>query len=312
MPDAQFKEADRVEITVLMDNYTDLFLLGDQGVMRRPPMPSGITPVAEHGLSLLIKVYADGDEHQMLMDASLTADALMKNMEVYKVDLDKVEGVILSHGHVDHFGGLMGFLKKAPKGKDIILHPDAFLPRRLNVPGSGPRPEMPRLDKNRLQEAGARIHEQRGASTWCSGLITALGQVERLTDFETGFPWAETKMDNDWVVDPFNDDQGVAVRVKDKGLVVLGGCSHAGIINTVNYARKLMDTPKVHAVLGGFHLTGPIFEPRIEPTADELKKIDPDYIIPMHCTGWKAINDIASAMPEKFFLTSVGTTYVFD
>ena len=94
-------------------------------------------------------------------------------------------------------------------------------------------------------------------------------------------PWAEAKIDGHWAVDPFDDDQGVAVRVRDKGLVAIGGCSHAGIINTVKQAQKAARTDAVHAVLGGFRLTGPVFEPTIE----EMKKIGPEYVVPMHCTG---------------------------
>ena len=112
--------------------------------------------------------------------------------------------------------------------------------------------------------------------------------------------------------DPFFDDRGIAVNVKNKGLVVIGGCSHAGIVNTVKHAQKVTRTEQVHAILGGFHLTGAIFEPIIGPTIDEIKKIKPDFVVPMHCTGWKAINQFAQAMPEQFLLNSVGTTYIFQ
>jgi 7,8-dihydropterin-6-yl-methyl-4-(beta-D-ribofuranosyl)aminobenzene 5'-phosphate synthase len=87
-------------------------------------------------------------------------------------------------------------------------------------------------------------------------------------------------------VDPFRDDQAIIIKLKDKGLVVISGCAHAGIINTVNYSKKISQTDKIHAVLGGFHLTGPLFEQIISPTIEEMKKIVPDYLVPMHCTGW--------------------------
>jgi 7,8-dihydropterin-6-yl-methyl-4-(beta-D-ribofuranosyl)aminobenzene 5'-phosphate synthase len=156
------------------------------------------------------------------------------------------------------------------------------------------------------------LHQTKGASTLASDLVLVTGEVERVTDFERGFPWAEAKMDGDWVVDPFHDDQGVAVKVKDRGLVVIGGCSHAGIINTVRHIQKVAGTDKVHAVLGGFHLSGPIFEPIVGQTIQEMKKIGPALVVPMHCTGWKAINQFAREMPEQFVLNSVGTTYVFE
>ncbi len=122
---------------------------------------------------------------------------------------------------------------------------------------------------------------------------------------------AEAKIKGQWVKDPFSDDRGLAVKVKNKGLVVIGGCSHAGIINTVKHAQKVTGVPKVHAVLGGFHLTGPIMEPVIGPTIGEMKKFRPEYIVPTHCTGWRAINHFAKEMPEQFILNTVGTTYIF-
>ena len=156
------------------------------------------------------------------------------------------------------------------------------------------------------------LHKVKAASTLASDLILVSGEVQRVTAFEKGFPWAEAKIDNKWVVDPFHDDQGVAVKVKGRGLIVIGGCSHSGIINTVKHVQKVARTSKVHAVLGGFHLTGGIFEPIIGPTIEETKKIGPDLVVPMHCTGWKAINQFAEVMPEQFLFSTVGTTYVFQ
>jgi len=156
------------------------------------------------------------------------------------------------------------------------------------------------------------LHEEKEASTLASDFVLVTGDVERVTDFEKGFPWAEAKINNIWIVDPFHHDQGVAVKVRGRGLVVVGGCSHAGIINTVKYAQKVTGTDKVHAVLGGFHLSGRLFEPIIGVTIEEIKKICPDIVVPMHCTGWKAINQFAKEMPEQFILNGVGTTYVFQ
>jgi 7,8-dihydropterin-6-yl-methyl-4-(beta-D-ribofuranosyl)aminobenzene 5'-phosphate synthase len=142
--------------------------------------------------------------------------------------------------------------------------------------------------------------------------VLVLGEIERVSEFEKGFPWAEAEVDGNWVKDPFPDDRGVAVHVNNKGLVVIGGCSHAGIVNTVKHAQRVAETEKVHAVLGGFHLTGPLFDPIIKPTIQEMKKIGPDYVVPTHCTGWKAINEFSREMPDQFLLNCVGTTYIFE
>jgi len=312
MAELNLREADKLEVTVLVDNYTDLLLLQGTDVVRRAAVRPPNATLAEHGLSCLLKVYADSEEHVVLFDASVSPIGLLHNADLLGVDLSRIESVVLSHGHFDHFGGLIAFLNRAQKGIPLVLHPDAFLPRRINVPALGMQVELPRLDEVALKETGVAIDKRGEASTMASDLVSVLGQVERVTEFEKGFPWAEALIDDEWVVDPFIDDQGVAVKVKGRGLVVISGCAHAGIINTVKHARKVTGTDKVHAVLGGFHLTGPLFEPIIGPTIEETKRIGPDYIVPMHCTGWKAITQFATEMPEQFLLNVVGTTYVFQ
>ncbi|MFC1927764.1 MBL fold metallo-hydrolase [Chloroflexota bacterium] len=311
MDGLNLQEVDKLEVTVLVDNYTDALLSQSTDMVKRPRILPPNAPLAEHGLSCLLKVYKGAKEHVVLLDAGLSAICFFHNVRLLNVDLSKVEAVVLSHGHLDHFGALVEFLDKAAKGMPVILHPDAFLQRSLNIPITGRRVDFPRLDEVALKEAGAALHKVKEASTLASNLILISGEVRRITDFEKGFPWAEAKIDGRWVVDPFHDDQGIAVKVKGKGLVVVGGCSHAGIINTVKQCQTAAQTNKVHAVMGGFHLTGPIFEPIIGPTIEEMKKIGPDFVMPMHCTGWQAINQFAEEMPKQFVLTTVGTTYVF-
>ena len=312
MNELNLQEVDKLEVTVLIDNYSDAALLQDTDMVKRPRALPPNLPLAEHGLSCLLKVHKGAEEHVVLLDAGVSATCFFHNARVLNVDLSRIEAVVLSHGHFDHFGALLEFLDKAAKGMPVILHPDAFLQRSLNIPITGRRVGFPRLDEVALEEAGAVLHRGKEASTLASDLILISGEVPRVTDFEKGFPWAEAKIGGSWVVDPLHDDQGIAVKVKGKGLVVIGGCSHAGIINTVKHCQAATQTSKVHAILGGFHLTGPIFEPIIGPTIDEMKKIGPDFVMPMHCTGWQAINQFAKEMPKQFILTTVGTTYVFQ
>jgi 7,8-dihydropterin-6-yl-methyl-4-(beta-D-ribofuranosyl)aminobenzene 5'-phosphate synthase len=311
MSGLNLQEVDKLEVTVLVDNYTDVLLFQGTDVVKRPRIPPPNLLLAEHGFSCLLKVYKGAEEHVVLMDAGGSSTCLFHNASLLNVDLGKVEAVVLSHGHFDHFGGLTDFLNKVAREIPVILHPDAFLERRFNIPNIGVRYQG-MLDEAALKKTGAVLHKVKQASTLASDLILISGEVRRVTDFEKGFPWAEAKINDNWVVDPFHDDQGVAVKVKGRGLVILGGCSHAGIINTVKHVQAVSQTSKVHAILGGFHLTGPIFEPIIGPTIEEVKKIGPDFVMPMHCTGWQAINQFAKEMPQQFVLTTVGTTYVFQ
>ncbi len=312
MSELNLQEVDKLEVTVLVDNYTDVFLMQSTDMVKRPRTTPPNLPLAEHGFSCLLKICKGTEEHVVLMDVGVSSTCLFHNAIALDIDLSKVEAVVLSHGHFDHFGALEDFLNNVTKGIPVVLHPDAFLQRCLNIPITGQRVELPVLDEVVLKEAGAVLNTFKEASTLFPDLILISGEVQRVTDFEKGFPWAEAKISDKWVVDPFYDDQGVAVKVKDRGLVVIGGCSHAGIINTVKHVQAVAQTRKVHAVMGGFHLTGPIFEPIIGPTIEEMKKISPDFVMPMHCTGWQAINQFSKEMPEQFILTTVGTTYVFQ
>ncbi len=312
MKRVNLREIDRVEITVLVDNYTDLLLLQGSKVVKRGAVPPPDAFLAEHGFSCLVKTAERGEEHTFLMDVGISGTCLLNNADLLKVDLRKVEAVVLSHGHFDHFYALDKVLGRLPNGIPVILHPEAFLKRRLNIAPLGIQVPLPSLEEAALQKAGMKIHKVPEDSTLGEGHALVLGEIERVTEFEKGFPWAEAEVGGKWVKDPFPDDRGVAFQVKNKGLVVLGGCSHAGIINTVKHAMKVSGAGKVHAVLGGFHLTGPLFDPIIKPTIEEMKKIGPDYIVPTHCTGWKAINEFAREMPDQFFLNSVGTTFVFE
>lgn len=311
MSDLTLRQADRLEVTILVDNYTDLLMFQGTDVVRRPLFAPPQAPLAEHGLACLLTVTAGGETHRVLMDTGISSVCLLHNANLLQVDLGAIEAVVLSHGHFDHFGGLVDLLAGLPRGTPVVLHPDAFLERRINVPGAERPLDLPRLDAEAIERTGARVDRRSAASTVASGLILLTGPVERTTDFERGFPWAEAKIDGAWVSDPFQDDQGVVVHLRDRGLVVLGGCSHAGIINTVASAQRLAGTKRVHAVLGGFHLNGPLFEPTIAPTIDAMKRLAPDYVVPMHCTGCHAIDRFRAEMPEQFVRNSVGTRYVF-
>ncbi len=141
------------------------------------------------------------------------------------------------------------------------------------------------------------------------GMILVSGEVARTTEFEKGFPVHYCKRGDCWEKDPMiMDDQFALINVKDKGLIIITGCGHSGIINIIRHAQKVTGIEKVYAVIGGFHLTGGVFDPIIPATVAALKEIDPTYVMPGHCTGWTALHEIAMAMPDAYIPNSVGTT----
>ena len=329
------QEIDHLSVTILMDNYTDRLLPSFLPAIRPPMIMHGrflTAPIAEHGFSTILDIIYNDEKKRniFLFDTGVSENGIIFNADIFGIELRNIETIVLSHGHLDHCSGLLNVLKKVSKPIDVIAHPDAFLKRWIIYP-DGNRAKMPVLDEKDLENHGARIRKIRNISFLPNNnnedaddnvdgsinlppplMIT--GQIPRKTSFEKGFPlqYKEIEDEKELVPDPLvNDDQAVVVNIKQKGLVVLTGCGHAGIINTINYAKKVTKINKVFAVLGGFHLTGGIYEESIEPTINELEKADPKYIIPCHCTGWKATNRIIEAMPERFIQTSVGTSFNF-
>ncbi len=309
----ELKKADKIEIIVLIDNYTNVLLPSSEKVERSLHYRNGkVAPplLAEHGLSLLIKVVANGTSHSFLLDAGWSETGVVLNMRELGIKVTEVESIILSHGHMDHHGALKNILKQNAEPIPLIVHPDVFLKKRFIILPDGKKIAFPVLEENDLQEMGAKIIKNKLPYLIASDLALVTGEIERITDFEKGMPNAYLERAGKTEPDQILDDQAIVVHLKDKGLVVITGCAHSGIINTIRFAQKLTEISSVYAVIGGFHLTGPKFESIIPRTLAELKAVNPAVICPMHCTGWKATVEIANEMPQQFVLSSVGTKLI--
>ena len=326
------REIDQISITILMDNTTDFLLVSSEHAVRSPFVRSEKfvlpPPVAEHGFSALITIPGpeEGSNNSFLYDTGVSENGVIHNVDIFGINLNKIDGIILSHGHFDHFAGLVNIIKRISFSRqsstnniDVFTHPDAFL-KRWEIFPDGTRAKSPVLDEHRLQKMGAKIHKNTGVNylpSKASPLLVITGEIPRETSFEKGFPYQyieDPSNEKSLIPDPLiKDDQALVVNILSKGLVILTGCGHAGIINTINYAKKITGVDRIHAILGGFHLPadGGIYEAAIEPTLKEFQKVQPDYLIPCHCTGWKAANRIIEIMPEKFIQSSVGTTFQF-
>ncbi|HEU4423419.1 MAG TPA: MBL fold metallo-hydrolase [Pilimelia sp.] len=318
---------DGVHITTLIDNSCDM-LLPDEGLVRRWGMvgTAGAVPViptelaeggktadflrAEHGFSALVELQAHDRMRRVLFDTGVSSDGLIANLDRLAISPDTFESIVLSHGHFDHVMGLDGLARRlGPRNMPLLLHPDFWMRRRIVLPGGGAW-ELPIPSRAGIEGAGFQIIEDRQPSFLLDGMMLVTGEVDRTTDFEKGFPTHEAWRDGDWRPDPLiHDDQAVVLHVRTKGLVVLTGCGHAGVVNIVRHAKRLTGVDRVYAVLGGFHLTGGLFEPIIPQTVAALSAEAPDVLVPAHCTGWKAQQALAAGLPDAFRPNSVGSRF---
>jgi 7,8-dihydropterin-6-yl-methyl-4-(beta-D-ribofuranosyl)aminobenzene 5'-phosphate synthase len=312
-------EVDKLEILTLQDNYVDL-LAGDSGEIlqrarpfkRRAGTPGGLevsnSVLAEHGFSALVTATTPEGSRSMLFDFGFSDHGAAFNADALNVDLKGIEALALSHGHLDHVGGLKQLVDRVGRrGVELVLHPTAFRsPRYLKLP-SGLKIALPSFTREKAWTAGVEVTETKSPYPLLGEGILFLGEIPRKTPFERGMPNAYYEDDGEERWDPIEDDTAIVAHVRGRGLVVLSGCAHAGIVNTVEYARETTGVDQVLAVMGGFHLTGPGFAGIIEPTTEALKAMDPTYVVPTHCTGREAILHVEQEMPDRFLLNMAGT-----
>jgi 7,8-dihydropterin-6-yl-methyl-4-(beta-D-ribofuranosyl)aminobenzene 5'-phosphate synthase len=314
---------DEVTITSLVDNVYDALLDGDErvgrapfrtGTAQAPQFDGGRTNVgliAEHGFSALLTVRRGNVTTSILFDTGLSPDAMVTNAERLGVDLSAVQTVVLSHGHFDHAGGLAGLAgRRGVRSLPMVVHPLVWTRRRLAIPGADIEP-LPTLSKRALRDEGFEVIERREPSLLLDGSVLITGEVDRTTDFEHGMPPPHQRWTaSGWEHDPLVlDDQAVVVNVRDKGLVVLTGCAHAGAINIVRHALRLTGGSRLAALLGGLHLGGKFFEASIAPTVRALTELAPELIVPGHCTGWRAQHTLAARLPDSWVQGSSGSSY---
>jgi 7,8-dihydropterin-6-yl-methyl-4-(beta-D-ribofuranosyl)aminobenzene 5'-phosphate synthase len=310
------KEVERVEVTCLVDNTVDL-LLPNTEVAHRPVLTSNWHEhplVAEHGFCAALTLHFDGMKHSVLLDSGLDPFAASHNAGVLDLDLSYSELLISSHGHIDHAGGMLNLRKKmnAVQGIPLVLHEDAFRNRLVKFQ-DGRTIELPAPDRPLLIKAGYSIYEKNSPSLWVGDRVLVTGEIPRINSFEKGLPnhyseVEEGKMEADPII---KDDQAIILKIKDKGLVIITGCGHAGIINTLTYAKELTGEDRIYAVIGGMHLSGGLFEKIIPSTVGGLEGLKPRFVVPCHCSGFKAMTEIARKLPDAFIQNSVGTNYIF-
>jgi len=310
------RAVDKLEILTLQDNYIDLAVQDNTEMVQRAMPVKDLevknSVLAEHGFSALVTVSAGERTRSVLFDFGFSEHGAAFNADALGLDLSRVETLVLSHGHMDHFGGILQVAERiGKKGIELVVHPGAFRQQRYLKVTEALKIFLPSLKREKLTDKKISVTESKEPYPILDGDLLFLGEIPKETDFEKGDPRLCFDAEGAPKQDPIEDDTGIVAHVKGKGLVILSGCAHAGIVNTVKYAQEITGVETIYAVMGGFHLTGAANEPAIAPTVEALKKLNPAYIVPTHCTGRKAIMRIEQEMQDKFLLNMSGTRMVF-
>jgi 7,8-dihydropterin-6-yl-methyl-4-(beta-D-ribofuranosyl)aminobenzene 5'-phosphate synthase len=337
--DRTVPEVDAVSVRVVIDSYqfavaasknvgpVDVQHFGWGLSKGKPPSK---TLISEFGLSMHAESKRGNEIRNLLMDFGFTAQALNNNVDVLGIDTAALDALVLSHGHYDHFGGVVGFLQQN-KGKLKTRLPlyiggeECFCSREwVGPPAPG---NFGALNRQALEEADLAVTYAEGPSLVGEHAFTT-GQIARRSfekvlspstmkiGVEDGIGCYPDKMPQgeetrSIVPDQFQHELATAFNLKDRGLVILTACSHRGVNNTIKQAQAASGVPKVHAVIGGFHLA-PYPEDYVRQTIAALKEIDIDYVIPLHCSG-EAFYELAKAeMPDKLLRSYTGTRFVFE
>jgi len=330
---SEMPEVDALTLQVLVDNSSfgpflpDLTLpglrlmrhTGDAGkaVMSRQALH------AEFGLSILATSRRNGTTAKVLVDFGYTPEAVRNNRALLGIDLSDLDAAVLSHGHLDHYGGFAGvFGEGARRAVPLYVGGEETFCERVALIGNPP-PVMGILDRDALTRAGFAVKiaptpQIIKGQAFTSGTIP-LASFERAaipTQMRPGkgcdaAHLDPAKKDATQLPDDGAHELATCYAVKGLGLVVIASCSHRGVINSVLQARKISGIDKVHAVVGGFHLVRPRTEEEAKRTVAELAALDPAYVVPMHCTGDVFIQEAMRVMPQKVVRPYIGTELIF-
>jgi 7,8-dihydropterin-6-yl-methyl-4-(beta-D-ribofuranosyl)aminobenzene 5'-phosphate synthase len=248
-----------------------------------------------------------------MFDFGLDPADVMGNIALLGLDIGKTNAFGLSHGHYDHFTGAITILKQnQPRiavGTPFYVGEEAFARRYTLRPGAKEPTDLGQLSKEDIEALGVKVIEVKTPVEIVPGAYFT-GNIERVTSYEKVPATQQIKRGEKIESDTFPGEQAVFFNVKGKGLVVLSGCAHCGIVNTVKHAQKIAGIDKVHAIMGGFHLI--VAKPElIQNTVADIKAIKPDHIVGTHCTGFRALVALSKEMPEAFTLNTAGTKYTF-
>ena len=320
---------DNADVFVLVDNVSDGLSSVPDGVTNEMDnlMEAGSKCLSGDGFCFacfgiaLVVTGRNGDRTRtVLFDGGPTGLAIERNAPRLGIDMGVIEAVVLSHGHIDHAGGLpaaINLITAANGGLRVPVHvnPEMFLHRgeRLDSGDIYPNEDIPSVEV--MEQAGGQLENDAASRLLLDGMFYLSGEIPRTTAYEKGIPVQVKRnaADTDWEPDPWvMDERYLAVNVRDKGVMVFTACSHAGLINVLRHARDTFAPTPLYGVMGGFHLAGKIFEAIIPETVRDLEEFDLEVIVPGHCTGWRAVHRMLDKFGESVVLPSaVGRRHLF-
>jgi len=319
---------ERLSVRLVVDSYFDLFMpkashphVRIEHVSRIPGRETS-TLAGEWGLSLHLESEAAGDKHQYLVDFGYTPEILLRNFDLLGIETENLDGLILSHSHRDHYGGLVGFVgaQRPRLRQDVKLYIGGNLTFREKWSGSRDSEPVsmgaldgPALATARIEAVGCdHAHGLKGPFTTGTIARQSFEQVlpNTLVEPTPADHFTEEERRGRLVPDKHPDEHATCYIVQGRGLVVISSCGHAGLINTVKTAQAVSGVEKLHAVLGGFHL-GAAPQDYIDHTVAELKALSPDVVVPMHCTGRGFIAAALRDMPDQVVLSNTGSRFTF-
>lgn len=330
-------EVDRLVVTVVTDSYHHAFeptrTIGDMQVRRFAFALSKAPPSKalqnEWGLALHLETQRGADTRRTLVDFGYTAGTLLNNLALLNIDAGDIDALVLSHGHYDHFGGLVGFLEangsRLRDGLPFYLGgEECFCTREAGVGDAAGN--FGALDRRAIANARLDVRFAERPTivadhAFTTGWVPAesfekvlaptrmtIGQQDGVGCDPTKMPAGKREVAK--IPDDFQHEQATCVHVRGKGLVVVTSCGHRGVVNSVRTAMKVSGIDKVHAVLGGFHLA-PHSPDYLSETVASLKALSPDFVIPMHCSGENFIAVAQRELGPKAVRSSTGTRFVF-
>jgi 7,8-dihydropterin-6-yl-methyl-4-(beta-D-ribofuranosyl)aminobenzene 5'-phosphate synthase len=306
-------EIDRISVTTVVDNSIDALRV-DEKVARRHTVERavGIPPLrAEHGLAHHVEVTRGSETARIAFDFGLTAESMNHNWGVLGLDARALDAVALSHGHVDHYGGLVGFLEshRPSMKRELTFYGGADHFAHRWTERNGRRVDLGTLHRRTLEAYDLDVRIVTAPTLLAEGVMLS-GEMTAPMPYETIPPALQVEHEGQLSQDTFIGEQTLIANVRDKGLVVVTSCSHRGIVGICRWAARVAGVAKVHAVVGGFHLSG-LGEERITRVVDAFRALELDYIVPQHCTGLEALVALSRHLGHQLVVSSVGSTFTF-